>query len=153
MSMKIRFSSSSLAFSWLKRSSHSACHWSKASAIVETLRNNGWCWKSQEVSKESQSVLTLFTESLTNKSIFSFFSFSKYTGIRAISPTCVVMVGFNILIHFCDILELRNPKTYNNSSTFGKPLDPFTSKRNPPSQYLPENCALVISDHVIHGFK
>ena len=55
MSIKMRFSSSSLAFSWLKRSSHSACHWVKASEIVETLRSNGCFLKSQEVSKESQS--------------------------------------------------------------------------------------------------
>ena len=119
MSMKMRFSSSSLAFSWLKRSSHSVCHWVKASAMAETLRSSGWCWKSNEISNESQSFLDSLTQffPISIASVFTAFSWSG-NGIEQISCNWKFNVGAKNERKNCATFVFRTLSTISVSFLF-----------------------------------
>ena len=144
----MRFSSSSLAFSWLKRSSHSDCHWVKASEIVETLRSKGCFLKSQEISKESHSALLPSMQCLTRSTILSKES-DSISGNFLRYPDSNPIEGERIFNSEAAILEFINPsKQYFVFSLLQNSPYPLLEYKNPTGQNLNEVFSVPITVQV-----
>ena len=128
----------------------------RASASVSCLeidaqRISGCCWKSHEVSKESQSVLDISMHSLTKLFILSISDLHSIYGklLKLFSLKCIV--GFKIFPKYSITLLFKHPNAciiLSAKKTFAE-----QSKINPFGKYLNANPFVVKSVQHICGKK